>query len=228
MNEEANLAVEGPMAKGRLKRIQEEGKVRSSGKKARSSRKELNLVQKDTQSVNAKVEDLSKGKEKRPKVASIHESERSFEARNYSEGTRSSWSSLGDRCERQVRVERNRREERRERQSREELDMCKCKILPLLGNCNPEVYVDWELKVKQILGCFNLHGRMVVRLVTLEFGDYALIWWTQMLEDIRRGIKDLCEDWVGTYIINFKGYNKVLGVEKYHKEMEMDLMRAQI
>ncbi|RDX85653.1 hypothetical protein CR513_33134, partial [Mucuna pruriens] len=37
----------------------------------------------------------------------------------------------------------------------------------------PKMYVDWELKIEQILGYFDLHGRMVVRLVTLEFGDYA-------------------------------------------------------
>ncbi|RDY11899.1 hypothetical protein CR513_03378, partial [Mucuna pruriens] len=62
--------------------------------------------------------------------------------------------------------------------------MGKCKIPPFLGNCELEVYVDWELKVEKIL----------VRLVTLEFGDYVLVWWTQMLEDVRRGIRDLCEN----------------------------------
>ncbi|RDX93074.1 hypothetical protein CR513_24718, partial [Mucuna pruriens] len=142
------------------------------------------LVQKDTQSVNAKVEALSKGKEERLKVASMHASEGSFEEGNCSEVSRSSQSSLGERCERQVRVERNRREEMRERHDRieeprkEELDISKCKIPPFLGNFKCMVYVDWGLKVEQILGYFNLHGRMVVRLVTLEFGDYALVWWT--------------------------------------------------
>ncbi|RDY05020.1 hypothetical protein CR513_11183, partial [Mucuna pruriens] len=47
-----------------------------------------------------------------------------------------------------------------------------------------------ELKVKQILSCFGLHGLMVMRLVTLEFGYYALVWLTQILEDIGRGVKE--------------------------------------
>ncbi|RDX97730.1 hypothetical protein CR513_19483, partial [Mucuna pruriens] len=50
--------------------------------------------------------------------------------------------------------------------------------------------LDKEHKVEQILGCFNLHGQMVVRLVTLEFGDYALVWWTQM------EFRDPYEGWV--------------------------------
>ncbi|RDY04591.1 hypothetical protein CR513_11684, partial [Mucuna pruriens] len=37
--------------------------------------------------------------------------------------------------------------------------------------------------------------RMKVRLVTLEFSDYALVWWNQVLEDIRRVRKDPCESW---------------------------------
>ncbi|RDX97896.1 hypothetical protein CR513_19271, partial [Mucuna pruriens] len=43
----------------------------------------------------------------------------------------------------------------------------------------------------EVLNCFNLHGRKVVRLITLEFGDYALIWWTQFLDNMKRhGVRD--------------------------------------
>ncbi|RDX82396.1 hypothetical protein CR513_36821, partial [Mucuna pruriens] len=61
-----------------------------------------------------------------------------------------------------LRSERIRLEELRE----EDLALSKCKISPFLGNYNPKTYVDWELKVEQILGCFNLHDRRVMRLVT--------------------------------------------------------------
>ncbi|RDY11896.1 hypothetical protein CR513_03375, partial [Mucuna pruriens] len=69
-------------------------------------------IDKDTQSVNAKEEALIRERDERPKVVSIHESEGSFEEGNYSEGNRSSWSSMGERSERHGRIERNRREER--------------------------------------------------------------------------------------------------------------------
>ncbi|RDX75048.1 hypothetical protein CR513_45123, partial [Mucuna pruriens] len=146
-------------------------------------------------------------------------------------GSKSSRSSLGERRERHRRVKRNRREERRERHGRkgeetreEEIDMSKCKIHPFLWNCKLEVYMDWELKVEKILGCFNLHGQRV---------------------DIRRGGKDPSEDWVSlkclmrhkfvqpSYIRDLHNklqrlYQGSKSVEEYHKEMEMDLMRAQI
>ncbi|RDY13205.1 Retrovirus-related Pol polyprotein from transposon 17.6, partial [Mucuna pruriens] len=117
------------------------------------------------------------------------------------------------------------------------------KILQFLSNSKPKVYVDWELKVEQILGCFDLHGRVIVRLVTLEFGKYALPWWTQMLDDIRRRVRDPCEDWVvlkrfirGIFVPPYIRYlhNKLQGpyqgswsVEEYHKEME-DVIMTQI
>ncbi|RDX89955.1 hypothetical protein CR513_28256, partial [Mucuna pruriens] len=127
--------------------------------------KGFNLVQKDTQSINAKVETLSREREERPTMVSMHESGESFEEGYYSEGGRSSQSSMGGRHERLERVERNRREERMERHGRreeeprrEKIDMANCKIPLFLENCKLEVYVDWELKVEQILGCFDLHG----------------------------------------------------------------------
>ncbi|RDX75771.1 hypothetical protein CR513_44313, partial [Mucuna pruriens] len=158
--------------------------------------KRLNLVQKDTQSVNAKVEALSIGKEERFKIAYMHESEGSYGGDNLSESNggmrRSSRSSMGKRHERDVRMKRNRREERRERHGRrggepreEELHMSKCKIPQFLQYCKLVEYVDWKLMVDQIVSSFDLHDCKVVRLVTVEFCGYALIWWNQVLEEIR-------------------------------------------
>ncbi|RDY13683.1 hypothetical protein CR513_01363, partial [Mucuna pruriens] len=85
-------------------------------------------MQKDTQSVNTKVEALSRERDERPKVVSPHESEESFEEGNYSEEGRSSQSFMEER-----------REESRERHCRrgkdprrEKIDMAKCKIPPFL------------------------------------------------------------------------------------------------
>ncbi|RDY12038.1 hypothetical protein CR513_03219, partial [Mucuna pruriens] len=84
---------------------------------------------------------------------------------------RSSWFSMRERHEGDVRMEKNRKEERRERHDRrggeprkEELDMS---------------------------NSFDLHGCKVVRLVTLEFCGDALVWGTQVLEEIRSVKKDL-------------------------------------
>ncbi|RDX61242.1 hypothetical protein CR513_60543, partial [Mucuna pruriens] len=37
--------------------------------------------------------------------------------------------------------------------------------------------------------------RMKVRLITLEFGDHAHVWWNKVLKDISRGLRDPCESW---------------------------------
>ncbi|RDX85954.1 hypothetical protein CR513_32776, partial [Mucuna pruriens] len=64
-----------------------------------------------------------------------------------------------------------------------------------------------ELKVEQVIISFDIQGRKWVKLVILALEDYAFIWWTSMMDDIRRGSKS---------------------VEEYHEEMETNLLRAQI
>ncbi|RDX72776.1 hypothetical protein CR513_47694, partial [Mucuna pruriens] len=92
----------------------------------------------------------------------------------------------------------------------------------IFGNFKPEVYVDWELKVEQILDYFNLHGRKLVRLVTLEFGDYAL----RLEQMMRRFVPpSYTRDLHNKFQRLYQGSRSV---KEYHKEMEMDLMRAQI
>ncbi|RDX87664.1 hypothetical protein CR513_30832, partial [Mucuna pruriens] len=83
------------------------------------------------------------------------------------------------------------RHDRREEDRMDELEMNKCNI--------PSFLCNWKLEV---------------RLVTLAFGDYALILWTTMLDDMRRGIIEPCE--------RVQEYGRV------HKEMEMDLLRSQL
>ncbi|RDX86698.1 hypothetical protein CR513_31940, partial [Mucuna pruriens] len=74
------------------------------------------------------------------------------------------------------------------------------------------------------------HGRKM-RLVTLEFSDYALVWWTQVLEDIRSGVREPYLSHLFTLetcTINCILYQGSRSVEEYHKGMEIDLMRAQL
>ncbi|RDY01004.1 hypothetical protein CR513_15731, partial [Mucuna pruriens] len=85
----------------------------------------------------------------------------------------------------------------------------------------------------------------MVRIVTLVFGDYPFVWWTQMLEEIRIDVIDPCENCVylkrimrktfvpPSYMRNLHNklqrlYQGTKSVEEYHKEMDMNLMKAQI
>ncbi|RDX99586.1 hypothetical protein CR513_17340, partial [Mucuna pruriens] len=195
----------------------------------REHKEGMDSMRKDTQSVNAKVKDLSKRKEENPRVVSLHKSKGSYDEGHYSERSESSRTFKRENREGQKRVERNNREERCERNRRgredprkEEHDMGKCKIPPFLSNYKPKVYLDWELKVEKIL-----------------------VWWNQVLEDIRRGRRDPCESWASLkrmmrerfmpsyytsdlYNELQRLYQGSKSVEEYHKKMEIDLMKAQI
>ncbi|RDX86734.1 hypothetical protein CR513_31895, partial [Mucuna pruriens] len=55
----------------------------------------------------------------------------------------------------------------------------------------------WKAKTKvdQNLEYFDFDERAKVRLVTLEFGGYALVWWNQLTYDMRAMRKALIESW---------------------------------
>ncbi|RDY03217.1 hypothetical protein CR513_13222, partial [Mucuna pruriens] len=190
------------------------------------------------------VKALNKERDEKPKMASLHESEGSFKEGNYSEISGSSQSTRRERHERQERVERYRREERREirgtrgeEQRREKLDMSKCKILPFLGNSKPKVYVDWELKVEQILSCFDVEGCMVVWFVTLEFVDTSVGGYKEGYKDpyeclvaLKRLMRERFVPPSYTRNLHNKNQRQHEGSKKFisYKEMEMDLMKDQI
>ncbi|RDY09302.1 hypothetical protein CR513_06328, partial [Mucuna pruriens] len=141
-----------------------------------TSSKGFGIVQKDSQRTNDRFTTLSKAKDE----GSFH-------------------SSRKDRYERHRRKERHERQHKRDEERRDEvrrevdLDVWKCKITLFVGNCKPEVYINSELKVEHMITNFGIQGQRGVRLVTIVFGDYALIWWTSMSDDIRRGIIEPCE-----------------------------------
>jgi hypothetical protein len=51
------------------------------------------------------------------------------------------------------------------------------------GGSDPEAYPTWELKVDRIFHMHNYSEEKKMAMVALEFDDYALIWWEQLLSD---------------------------------------------
>ncbi|RDX99733.1 hypothetical protein CR513_17177, partial [Mucuna pruriens] len=109
--------------------------------------------------------------------------------------------SFGDNLSEHGRVERNRKEERRDRHGR-------------IGEEPREEELDmFKSRIPHSLGNYKLgaYGQRVVRLVTLEFGKFVP---PSYARDLHNKLRRL-----------YKGSKSV---EEYHKEIEMDLMRAQI
>ena len=63
------------------------------------------------------------------------------------------------------------------------------KIPSFQGKNDPEVYLEWEKKVKFIFECHNYSKEKSVKLAVIEFTDYAIIWWDQLVMNRRRPIE---------------------------------------
>ena len=49
------------------------------------------------------------------------------------------------------------------------------------GSNDPEEYLSWELKVDKIFRLHNYEEEKKIAMASLEFQDYVLIWWEQVL-----------------------------------------------
>ena len=62
----------------------------------------------------------------------------------------------------------------------------KMKIPTFQGKNDPKVYLEWETKVELIFEGHNYSEEKMVKLVVIEFTDYAIIWWDQLVMNRRR------------------------------------------
>ena len=69
------------------------------------------------------------------------------------------------------------------------------KIPSFQGENDPEVYLEWEKNVEFIFECHNYSKEKNVKLVVIEFIDYAIIWWDQLVMNRRRNYERPIETW---------------------------------
>ena len=119
------------------------------------------------------------------------------------------------------------------------------KIPLFLGKNDPEVYLEWEKKVEFIFECHNYSEEKKVKLAVIEFTDYAIIWWDQLVMNRRRNYERPIETWEemkATMKRRFVPshyyrdlYKKLQSltqgcrsVDNYHKEMEIAIIRVNV
>ncbi|GKU99868.1 hypothetical protein SLEP1_g12650 [Rubroshorea leprosula] len=90
-----------------------------------------------------------------------------------------------------------------------DLGSIKMKIPLFQGKNDLDVYLEWEKKVELVFDCHNYSEEKKVKLATVEFTDYVVVWWDQLVLSRRltQGSKS---------------------VENYHKEMEITMVRANV
>uniref|UniRef100_A0A2N9FG25 CCHC-type domain-containing protein n=1 Tax=Fagus sylvatica TaxID=28930 RepID=A0A2N9FG25_FAGSY len=113
------------------------------------------------------------------------------------------------------------------------------------GKTDPEAYLEWEKKVELIFECHNYSEEKKVKLTVIEFTDYAIIWWDQLVMNRRRNHERAIETWEEIRAIMRRRfvpshyykdlYQKLQSltqgyrsVDDYYKEMEIALIRANV
>uniref|UniRef100_A0A2N9EKJ2 CCHC-type domain-containing protein n=1 Tax=Fagus sylvatica TaxID=28930 RepID=A0A2N9EKJ2_FAGSY len=125
------------------------------------------------------------------------------------------------------------------------LGSIKMKIPSFQGRTDPEVYLEWEKKIDLVFDCHNYSEEKKVKLAVIEFTDYAIIWWDQLVTNRRRNNERPVETWGELKALMRRRFvpshfyrdlyqklqNLTQGsrsVEDYHKEMEVAMIRANV
>jgi len=113
------------------------------------------------------------------------------------------------------------------------------------GRSDPNAYLDWEMKIEHVFTCNDYTEEQKIKLAAAEFFDYALVWWHKNQRGmLRKGGREV-DTWTEMKMVMRKryvptSYNRTmrqklrrlsqgnLTMEKYYKEMEMALVRANI
>ena len=62
----------------------------------------------------------------------------------------------------------------------------KMKISFFQGKNDPAAYLEWERKVELVFDYHNYSENKKVKLAIIEFSDYAIVWWDQLVLNKRR------------------------------------------
>jgi hypothetical protein len=121
----------------------------------------------------------------------------------------------------------------------------KMKIPSFHGKNDLEAYLEWEKKVELIFECHNYSKEKKVKLIVIEFSDYAIICWDQLVTNRRRNHERPIETWEEMKAIMRRRfvpshyyrelYQKLQSltqsyksVDDYYKEMEVAMIRANV
>lgn len=84
------------------------------------------------------------------------------------------------------------------------INSMKMKIPLFKERNNIDTYLQWEQKVELICKCHNFSEEKKVKLIVVEFTNYALVWWDQLLIFSYRNYERLIEMWVEMKVITHK------------------------
>ncbi|KAL2226369.1 UNVERIFIED_CONTAM: hypothetical protein Sindi_1995600 [Sesamum indicum] len=128
------------------------------------------------------------------------------------------------------RVNRPRDRLRRPREEYGGLGGVKVTIHSFKGKSDPEVYLEWEMRVEQIFSCHNYLESKKVKFATLEFTDYALVCVDEYYKEMEIAIirTHIIEDNEATMARFLHGLNRdIADVVEMHHYIELEEMVRQ-
>ncbi|GKV06986.1 hypothetical protein SLEP1_g18800 [Rubroshorea leprosula] len=99
-----------------------------------------------------------------------------------------------------------------------DLGSIKMKIPLFQGKNDPDVYLEWENKVELVFDWHNYFEEKKVKLTVVEFTDYAVVWWDQLVLSRRRNREHPINTWEEMKAGLTQGSKSI---EDYLKEMEI-------
>jgi len=63
------------------------------------------------------------------------------------------------------------------------------------GESDPNVYFGWEAKVEQVFNVYEVEDEQKVKLASLEFLNYAMQWWHQVIKNISLNKRPIVVSW---------------------------------
>ncbi|PON54371.1 hypothetical protein PanWU01x14_196000, partial [Parasponia andersonii] len=71
----------------------------------------------------------------------------------------------------------------------------KVKIPSFQSKNDPEAYLKWEKRMEIVFDCHNYSDIKKVKLAAIEFTDYTIVWWDQLLKERKRNLERPVEAW---------------------------------
>jgi hypothetical protein len=115
-----------------------------------------------------------------------------------------------------------------------DLGNIKIKIPSFQGKNDPEVYLEWETKMEMVFDCHSYLEIKKVKLAAIEFTDYAIVWWDQLLINRRRNREPPVDTWEEMKMLMRKRFVPInlrqgsKSADDYYKEMELAMIRANV
>ena len=119
------------------------------------------------------------------------------------------------------------------------------KISSFQGRSDLKVYLEWEKKMEFMFDFHNYSKTKKVKVAVIEFSEYAITWWDQLVINKRRNRERPIDTWEDMKVVMRKRfvpsyyyrelYKKLQGlrqgsrsVKDYYKEMEIAMIHANV